>query len=103
MEVDTLDRNKHYEEWLSQPVVVLLRPEQEEVAKKKVADVTVEELTEIITRSILANQNVPRYEERNSKVGKALDTVNDIGHAVVDVAESAVRRLLDTVTWRRKL
>lgn len=98
-----MNHKKHYEEWLQQPVVVLLRPGQEETAKKKVADVTVEELTEIITRSVLANQNVPRYEQRDSKAGKALDCMHDIGHAVVDVAESSVRRLLDAVMWRRKL
>lgn len=98
-----MSNEKHYEEWIKQPVVVLLRPGQEEVGKKKVADVTVEELTEIITRSVLANQNIPRYESRDSKVGKALDCMHDIGHAAVDVAEAAVRRLLDVVMWRRKL
>lgn len=98
-----INHEKHYEEWLKQPVVVLLRPGQEEVGKKKVSDVTVDELTEIITRSVLANMNIPRYESRDTKVGKILDGVHDIGHTVVDVAEGVARRLLDVAFWRKRL
>lgn len=102
-EVLLVNHDEHFEHWVSQPIVVVKRQEQRELGEKKVSDVTVDELTEIITRSVLANMNVPRYESRDTKVGKILDGVHDIGHTVVDVAEGVARKLLDVAFWRKRL